>query len=275
MLCIYPILVRNGYGYVQYVPCGQCIPCRLNKIRQLVARCLLEEKTHEYSYFITLTYKETENDGNLHPSHVDSFFKKIRKRGYKIRYIYCGEYGDESYRPHYHAIIWCDRPLFEELVLSELWTAGFSYLGTVTADSIRYVVGYVEKKAIVPESFWREKGLLPEFRRFSRRPGLGVNAWKKICDLAFEDWKKSGFEDKIEMPRLIFENKEWPVDRHLKEIFYQRFLGKCKKKSLLQVVAEDIQAARADGSLLHGLKRTEVAKRLEYKHKLFKKERKL
>lgn len=275
MLCSNPILVRNGYGYVQRVPCGQCIACRLNKIRQIVARCLLEEKTNDYSYFITLTYNDEFNDGNLHPSDMDSFFKRIRKKGYRIRYMYCGEYGEKSYRPHYHAIIWSNRPVFEELDVSDLWTKGFSYLGTVTSSSIRYVAGYVEKKAIVPESFWREKGLLPEYRRFSRRPGLGVKAWLKICDATYENWLYHGSSDTISIPSLIFDNKEYPVDRHLKEIFYQRFLGKCKKKHVLQALAEEIQAARTEGSVLHELKRTEVARRLEYKNKLYKKEKKL
>lgn len=104
------------------IPCGKCIGCRLDYSRQWANRCMLELGYHDSAYFVTLTY----NDGNL-PVHyyIDSstgeafpaptlckrdfqlFMKRLRKAfpDQHIRFYAAGEYGDENFRPHYHAII--------------------------------------------------------------------------------------------------------------------------------------------------------------------------
>lgn len=89
------------------IPCGQCIGCRLEYSRQWAMRCVHEASLYEHNSFITLTY----NDAHL-PSHaslryrdLQLFFKRARKRLGKFRYFAAGEYGEESLRPHYHAII--------------------------------------------------------------------------------------------------------------------------------------------------------------------------
>lgn len=274
MMCKSTILVRNRYGYVQRIPCGQCIACRLNKVRQLVGRCLLETKDHKYALFVTLTYDEENlpEDGSLCPRHVDSFFKSLRKKGYVFRYLYCGEYGDTTLRPHYHCLLWFDSDIEQDLI-ERLWKRGFVTVGTVTSESIRYVCGYVEKKAFKSTEFYYDRGLLPEFRRFSRRPGIGVSAWRSMCLLQVLSWKRSFCKFELELPRIIVDNKEWPVDRHLKQIFCEIAGDDYKEKSPLQFVAEDIVAARKEGIVLHQLKLEESGRRIASKYNIINQKR--
>jgi hypothetical protein len=46
-------------------------------------------------------------DGSLNVAHFQKFMKRLRDRikPLKIRFFHCGEYGDKTRRPHYHALI--------------------------------------------------------------------------------------------------------------------------------------------------------------------------
>ena len=50
-------------GDVVYLPCGQCMACRLNKSRDWATRCVLEAKMHKDNCFVTLTYKDLHHFG--------------------------------------------------------------------------------------------------------------------------------------------------------------------------------------------------------------------
>ena len=90
------------------LPCGQCVGCRLERSRQWAMRCVHESQLYEKNCFITLTYN---NDfippGNtLVVKHFQDFMKRLRKKyGDGIRFFHCGEYGEKTGRPHYHAIL--------------------------------------------------------------------------------------------------------------------------------------------------------------------------
>lgn len=72
----------------------------------------------------------------------------------------CGEYGGQTNRPHYHAIVFgIDFPdkrphkkgkrgdqLFTSVKLDELWGMGHCYIGRVSAQSAGYVARYSLKK---------------------------------------------------------------------------------------------------------------------------------
>lgn len=121
------------------VPCKHCIGCRLDYAREWACRCMLEMKSHNSAYFLTLTYDndriifddgEPENlvdktktdygkakicrinkDGfpvlSLKPDTLTRFIKRLRKEYEqdKIRFFGCGEYGSSGFRPHYHIIV--------------------------------------------------------------------------------------------------------------------------------------------------------------------------
>lgn len=97
---------RDNYEIIQ-VPCGRCLGCRLDHAKMWSDRCMLELQDHDEAYFVTLTYDDQhvtlsdENAATLVKSDLQNFFKRLRKDGQKIRYFACGEYGENTFRPHY------------------------------------------------------------------------------------------------------------------------------------------------------------------------------
>ena len=86
--------------------------------------------------------------------------KALGKNGKRIRFFHCGEYGESTSRPHYHAIIFgydfpdkkkwrtTDRGdiLYRSPLLETLWDKGSSEIGSVTFESAAYVARYSLKK---------------------------------------------------------------------------------------------------------------------------------
>lgn len=163
----------NDYTGVPF-PCGQCLPCRINRRRIWTHRIMLEQLTCSASAYLTLTYA----DGNLPMTDdyrptlckrdVQLFLKRLRKRfkTHTIRYYCAGEYGGSFGRPHYHFCLFGISP--EELEteiyerpkgVSRTLIAGHMrdwcingepignvYIGTLNEYSAQYVAGYVTKK---------------------------------------------------------------------------------------------------------------------------------
>lgn len=189
------------------VSCGQCVGCRLERSRQWAMRCIHEAQMHENNCFLTLTY----NDDNLPypPSlevkHYQDFMKRFRKKfkDHKIRFFHCGEYGDETRRPHYHAIIFGfdfpDKKLWKESfngdhyytseTLNKLWGKGYAIIGSVTFESAAYVARYIMKKVngenkdehyrCVDQDSGESFDIKPEYITMSRRPGIGKTWFEK------------------------------------------------------------------------------------------------
>lgn len=189
------------------VPCGRCIGCRLERSRQWALRLVHENRFHEESAFITLTYDEDHLplDGSLNVKHFQDFMKRLRRRlgSTKLRYFHAGEYGEKLGRPHYHAIIFgcgfSDR--FEEEVsdrgdrtwrsglLSEVWPFGLNRVGSVTFESCAYVARYITKKVNGQRAELHYErcdpfsgevfSLSPEYCTMSRRPGIGFGHFER------------------------------------------------------------------------------------------------
>ncbi|WNK12881.1 MAG: replication initiator protein [Microvirus sp.] len=203
MPCFHPIEVsRRGYADLTVqVACGRCIGCRLDRSRDWATRCVHEAQLHEDSCFATLTYDEEHlpPGGTLVPRHFQLFMKRLRKaRNSKLRFFHCGEYGETSARPHYHALLFgvsfpdkreCSRgdfPLYSSKELDKLWGHGTCTIGALTSESAAYCARYVMKKVTgelapdhyryVDPSTGEIYELHPEYATMSRRPGLGA-AW--------------------------------------------------------------------------------------------------
>jgi len=173
------------------VPCGQCIGCRLERSRQWAIRCYHEASLHEKNCFITLTYDDAHLPENksLIMKHYQDFMKRLRKEyGEGIRFFACGEYGDKTHRPHYHALLFGHafpdqrlhsqnhgHKLYRSESLERLWPDGFSSIGQVNWSTASYVARYVLKKA-TGELAGMYEGVEEPFVLMSRRPGLG-SAW--------------------------------------------------------------------------------------------------
>ena len=217
----HPLLGR----YIGQIPCGKCIQCRLSYSRDWANRCMCELKTNPDAVFLTLTY----DDAHLHFGHyvdpdtgavevrpmlksddLTKFLKRLRiycqREGIsdEIRFFACGEYGDESGRPHYHVILfglpldlskrhWWRRPsedlpaLYTHPVFDKNWPHGVAVYGDVNWESCAYVARYVVKKrkgldAKAQREAQELFGLPPwqsEFVRMSRRPGLGRDFYER------------------------------------------------------------------------------------------------
>lgn len=190
------MLCRNPHSAQgSYYPCGQCLPCRLNRRRLWTHRILLETKLHGDNSFITLTYNEAHKPlcGSLVKKDYQDFLKRLRKQHGKFRYFLVGEYGDHSWRPHYHAILFgvptCRHGQTDIKRsyccaacsgISTIWGKGNVYLGAVTQESVQYVCGYVVKK-MTKKDDPRLLGRPPEFSSMSLKPGIGHDFMHEVA----------------------------------------------------------------------------------------------
>ncbi len=190
------------------VPCGQCLACRLNLAKQWSDRCLLEAKYHDSNYFVTLTYNDDncpftqyeDENGEIHfcqtlkKNDFQKFIKRLRKKLDNdnlpaIKYLACGEYGSNTKRPHYHAIIFglklndlkfhsrtkkgCN--IFTSEYLEKLWPYGFVSIGEATKDSMGYVARYTTKKInLQDKEIYDKLNIEKEFLLSSKRPAIGL-----------------------------------------------------------------------------------------------------
>lgn len=185
--------------------CGQCIGCRVERSRQWAVRCLHEASMHSHSQFVTLTYDDDHvpHDWSLNHVHFQKFMKRARRRFGPFRFFMCGEYGDENYRPHYHACLFglnltdlkywrkseSGSECFRSAALESVWTAGSSEVGAVTFESAAYVARYTLKKVTGPEAEEHYQSVdpytgaiynrTPEYARMSLKPGIGATWFAK------------------------------------------------------------------------------------------------
>lgn len=206
------------------IPCGQCMECRLEKSRQWAMRITHESQLYEDNCFITLTYNDDNlpKNGSINKRDLQLFFKRLRKSigdSRKIRYYAVGEYGDQTARPHYHAIIfnwWPEDARFHKMSASEklyrskelelLWPHGHSLFGTVTFDSAAYCARYTTKKVTGKNAEEHYQGREPEFSIMSRRPGIGFGWWQKYQSETLRD-DNVYFKGKFVKPPLYYMTK--------------------------------------------------------------------
>lgn len=197
------------------IPCGKCVGCRLDYAMTWANRCKAEAQYHEQNWFLTLTYDEEhlpygkKANPTLFPDHIRQFMKAVRKKfGDGIKFFCCGEYGGQTFRPHYHMILFgCNlkdvsewfpfttedgkkiaitkkaksgNRLYYSPELQECWKKGEIQIGEVSWNSCEYVARYVMKKAS-PQyagNVYELLGVEKEFLRMSRRPGIGYRLYE-------------------------------------------------------------------------------------------------
>lgn len=178
------------------LPCGQCLGCRLDRAREWSVRCLHESKLHEENCFLTLTYNDENvpERNSLDYRDFQLFMKRLRKHANKVRFFMCGEYGETTARPHYHALLfgynfpdrkpWGRTPhghtTYRSELLEKLWTKGNSIIGNVTRESAGYVARYCLKKITGDAAEDHYNGRTPEFAHMSLKPGIGADYFRKF-----------------------------------------------------------------------------------------------
>lgn len=190
MVCSNPIVIYTTVpklGMTTEVGCGKCILCRIKRYSEWLIRLEYESKYYNFKNkcFLTITYND-ENipaSGDLCRRDVQLFLKRLRKnlKLKDFKYFLSGEYGENTKRPHYHAICFGMYPpdgeflkmtkkgykIYRSDFLDGCWSKGFVNYGHVAHDSLSYVVGYLFKKD--------DRGASPEFHLQSK--GIG----KRYC----------------------------------------------------------------------------------------------
>jgi len=148
VLCSKPF-IKNDLELQTAFPCGKCDECLANKARIWKHRILLEADSHTINSFITLTFNEdyVPNDGCVNKEELQRYLKRLRyyldveKR--KLRYFGVGEYGDNTWRPHYHM---CLFGVGDVSSIIKAWSPrGNVDIGSVEDKSAGYITGYVTK----------------------------------------------------------------------------------------------------------------------------------
>lgn len=253
--------VRIGYdwgdGYPLELPCGRCIGCKLDRARAWSIRIGHEAQLYDANVFATLTYAPECLPESLSLEYDDfqKFMKRLRKRlngvnrlpdgSRPVRFFCAGEYGGETGRPHWHAILFNTRFGDEQTLVNEtkrsglcddLWDRGNVVLGDVNAQSAAYVAGYTLKKrygAAAAEHYEDVVNLRtgeltsrrPEFVTMSRRPGIGARWYERYGgdlfphDFAVQEGKQ------FKVPRYYWKRFQDTGDaKVVEEVAYEREL---------------------------------------------------
>lgn len=212
-----------GWGRPLSLPCSVCVGCRLDRAREWSVRIEHERQLWDSNLFVTLTYERL-GSRSLVYGDFQGFMKRLRRsagglvRGSAavkagpgpVRFFCAGEYGGETGRPHFHAILF--NVAFRDSVrlrnetsrsaeLERLWEKGSCVIGSVTPASAAYVAGYSLKKVgrggrppvFLDEETGELEELVPEFVHMSRRPGIGYPWFERFAgDLFPADRAVSG-----------------------------------------------------------------------------------
>jgi hypothetical protein len=153
--------------------------------------------TKSPSSFITLTYDDEHYEPSLRYEDFQKFMRAVRYRFGPHRFFCAGEYGGQTGRPHFHAILFglyfddgkpIGKDICESKTLSELWTGGYASFGQVTYQSAAYVAGYCMKK--IGEDPKAPKTMIDtrtgeivevekEMAHMSLNPGIGASWFEK------------------------------------------------------------------------------------------------
>lgn len=233
----------NYLGHIY--PCGKCMACRINRQREKQLRLSHQQQYAEKSVFLTLTYNDDNlpKGGTLVKKDLQDFFKRFRKRlsPTLIKYFACGEYGDHTQRPHYHAIIYNvgmrDSRVFVNLRYvpskslyycdCKAWSFGHVTVAVVNDARCSYVAKYCTKKITGDMAEKHYNGREPEFCLSSQ--GIGLDWALEHAKQLVKDGCVYVRGKPVQIPRYyldkVFTEKEkW--ERH------KRIIAEQEKKSL-------------------------------------------
>lgn len=213
---------------------------------------MLESKLWADNAFVTLTYDDEkmprleDGRGYLCVEEHQNFMKRIRKAfseysgGRKIRFYGVGEYGDTSWRPHFHYALFnfpncrCGQSRYSKLrkdccdicdMVRDTWGRGNILVAELNTNTAQYVCGYVTKKMTSKDDL-RLNGLPPEFAKMSLRPGIGGDAMWDVASTLLEFNLADGEGD---VPStLMHARRVLPLGRYLQRRL-RKFVGKDEK----------------------------------------------
>lgn len=204
------------YRYPVDLPCGKCTACLASKAREWALRCKLELPQHQRTVWTTLTYDETNVPRELRKADLSAFLKRLRERlrvkhAPPLRFFASGEYGEETQRPHYHAILFGTD---DEREIEASWPHGHIRVDPISDAAINYVAGYTAKKLGWRNDYADEideetgevtkEGRQAPFIHMSRRPGIGSAARQH-----WQSWRLTAIENGTPMPVPRYLHEAW------------------------------------------------------------------
>jgi len=187
-----------------FIPCGKCLGCRGDQARDWGIRCYHEAQMHDQNAFLTLTYDDEHLVDKINPYDPRMFIKRLRKQlKTPIRYFLCGEYGEKTKRPHYHALVFghdfrggrysfsINDQLYGNKQLDDIWGKGTITAAPVTAGTAMYTAGYCAKKI----------GDTDTFALQSRRPPIGMS------------WVRKHHDNIRRIESIQVDGKQYPIPR--------------------------------------------------------------
>lgn len=209
----------------------------------------MESMEHPCSCFVTLTFDDEHlpANGGLDKRPLQLFLKRLRDKfkPIKIRYFAVGEYGDQTWRPHYHAILFGVSPM-EHLVIQSCWSFGFIQVGTAESASMQYITGYVLKK-LTKTTNPLLRGKPPEFATMSKKPGIGfgvVPRLKKSIDNALGSTISN--ETLQSLRQIRVHGKKYPLGRYLREKTMDALGVTEDQRENLRITSMVVEAERQD-----------------------------
>lgn len=206
------------------IPCGKCRGCLANKRKDWAIRMYHESLYHEQNCFLTLTYATPPE--KLSVPDTQRFMRKLIKRVPNVRYFMCGEYGEKTGRPHYHAVIFgadflgasypIDGVMYGNKLLENIWGHGQVTIGNLTMASACYVAGYVNKKL----------GDTDTFQTMSKRPPIGYQ------------WAVDNQDTLRRNEKVIIEGSELPIPK----VYFE--WSECTKFRPMEVDLDEVKANR-------------------------------
>lgn len=207
-MCVRPLFLPKEKIYVQ---CGSCAACTVRRTREWSDRLLIHQTMmpEKSAIFATFTYdnEHLPENSSLDKKDCQLFFKRLRKylhtyypnKVKNLKYYLTGEYGPQTQRPHYHAIIFGLKvndsfkyPIFEDdkgfihvkaqkyqlvrtqELISKIWNLGQVDIDVFNEKTGSYVAGYVQKKVYglkASREFYEKKGRIAPFSLMSKSIG--------------------------------------------------------------------------------------------------------
>ncbi|AXL15459.1 replication initiator protein [Microviridae sp.] len=225
MLCRKGILLKQTQ---QRVPCGQCMPCRINTGRKWSGRIMLESayqytKTGFPGEFITLTYSDenvpvtVEGVQTLAKKPFLIWLHNQRKDLQGFRYYAVGEYGENTHRPHYHLALF-PTTYDQCAVLRGRWEKLFGFTSSypLAPERARYLANYTAKKLTKPTDDRLEPGQEPEFRTSSRKPPIAAHFIEILVSQYSTKKGKAIIEERGDIERVFrWEGRLYPIAPYL------------------------------------------------------------
>jgi len=157
---------RNDREPDYFIDCGKCEGCRARARTDWATRIYHESQEWDRNCFLTLTYDDKHLPETIQKKEIQSFINRLRKSSDRpIRYYACGEYGEKTRRPHYHAIIFNEDFLsskFQYAIsdsmygnshLQRTWGKGQVTISEFNHARAKYTAGYVTKKINDTDTF--------------------------------------------------------------------------------------------------------------------------